>query len=75
MSIHIDAIYQHGALNPQQPLALPEGAHVRVAIETSTSPTAAPAGHDPLANVIGVGEGPTAGDAADRHDDYLYGTP
>jgi hypothetical protein len=73
MSIHIDAIYQDGALHPQQPLALPEGAHVRVAIEESSPPASVVPGVDPLADVIGLAEGPAAGDAADRHDDYLYG--
>ena len=72
MSINIDAIYQDGALHPQQPLALPEGAHVRVAIETSSPPAAAPAGADPLADVIGISNAPAAGD---HHDDYLYGKP
>jgi len=75
MSLHIDAIYQDGALHPQQPLALPEGAHVRVAIETTSPPAAAPVGADPLAEVIGISDGPAAGDVADHHDDYLYGKP
>jgi hypothetical protein len=48
---------------------LAEGAHVRVAIKAG----APPASGDPLASVIGVGEGPAAGDVANRHDDYLYG--
>lgn len=34
MTIHIDATYHDGVLHPQQPLALPEGINVRVAIET-----------------------------------------
>jgi predicted DNA-binding antitoxin AbrB/MazE fold protein len=73
MAIEIDAIYHGGAFHPQQPVPLPEGAHVRVAIQ-STSPPATPTeGADPLAAVIGIADGPTAGDAADRHDDYLYG--
>jgi predicted DNA-binding antitoxin AbrB/MazE fold protein len=69
MSIEIDAIYHDGALHPQQPVPLAEGAHVRVAIKAG----APPASGDPLASVIGVGEGPAAGDVANRHDDYLYG--
>ena len=75
MSIHIDAIYQDGALHPQQPLALPEGAHVRVAIDDASPPGPDPTGHDPLADVIGISDGPAAGDVADHHDDYLYGKP
>jgi hypothetical protein len=75
MSIHVDAIYQNGALYPQQPVPLVEGAHVRVAIVTDSPASAPPTDGDPLAPVIGVGAGPAAGDAADRHDDYLYGNP
>ena len=73
MTIEIDAIYHDGALHPQQPVPLPEGAHVRVAIQADSPPTVLTTGPDPLAAVIGIGEGPPAGDAADRHDDYLYG--
>jgi hypothetical protein len=72
MSIEIDAIYQNGALHLQQPVPLVEGAHVRVAIATDSPSPAPPTVGDPLAAVIGVGEGP--GDAADRHDDYIYGS-
>jgi predicted DNA-binding antitoxin AbrB/MazE fold protein len=73
MSIEIDAIYHDGALHPQQPVPLAEGAHVRVAIKTDVPPASTPSAADPLAAVIGIGEGPAAGDAAERHDDYLYG--
>jgi predicted DNA-binding antitoxin AbrB/MazE fold protein len=67
MTIHVGAVYQDGLLFPKQPVALPNGTEVRVAIETREAPA------DPLANVIGIGEGPASGDSADRHDDYLYG--
>jgi hypothetical protein len=72
MSIEIDAIYHNGAFHPQQPVPLEEGAHVRVAIQSSSTPAS---GGDPLAAVIGIADGPAAGDAADRHDDYLYRKP
>jgi hypothetical protein len=75
MSIQIDAIYSDGALHLKQPIALPEGAHVRVAIEAELGAEAPRPSGDPLAAVIGVGEGPASGDAADRHDEYLYGKP
>jgi hypothetical protein len=75
MAIEIDTIYHDGAFHPQQPVPLPEGTHVRVAIQPNSPSVAPPTGGDPLAAVIGIGEGPAAGDAADRHDDYLYGTP
>jgi len=57
MPVHVDAIYRDGALHPQQPLALPEGARVRVAIEAPLITPIAPDGQDPLAEVIGIGEG------------------
>ena len=65
MTIQFDAVFQNGVILPKEPLALPDGIHIRVAIEAQPE--------DPLADVIGIGEGPEAGDAADRHDDYLYG--
>lgn len=66
MTIQFEAVFQNGVILPKEPLALPDGIHLRVAIEAPR--------HDPLADVIGIGEGPEAGDAADRHDDYLYGS-
>jgi len=67
MTIQFDAVYEDGVLRPKQPIALPNGAEVRVAIETRENTV------DPLAGVVGIGDGPAAGDTADRHDDYLYG--
>ena len=68
MTIQIDAIYLDGVLRPKEPLALPNGAAVRIAVETG------PAVADPLAAVVGIGEGPETGDVAERHDDYLAGS-
>jgi predicted DNA-binding antitoxin AbrB/MazE fold protein len=67
MTIQIDAVYEGGVLRPTEPLSLPDGAEVRIVIDTRTKVD------DPLASVIGIGDGPQAGDVADRHDDYLYG--
>jgi predicted DNA-binding antitoxin AbrB/MazE fold protein len=67
VTIQFDAVYQNGVLLPKEPLALPEGIQVRVAIEAPADVA------DPLAGVIGIADGPAAGDASDRHDDYLYG--
>jgi predicted DNA-binding antitoxin AbrB/MazE fold protein len=67
VTIQVDAIYQDGVFRPKQAVALPNGIEVRVAVEPRDS------GIDPLAGVIGVGEGPAEGDVAQRHDDYLYG--
>ena len=34
MTIHVDAIYEHGALGPAQPVTLEDGTQVVLAIET-----------------------------------------
>lgn len=65
MTITIEAIYEKGMLKPKEPLALTEGAEVRVIIETPGE------AHDPLEAVIGIGDGPP--DGADNHDKYIYG--
>ena len=67
MNIQVEAVYHDGALWPKQLVALPDGTEVRFAIETREQAA------DPLAGVIGIGEGPPSGDVAERHDDYLYG--
>jgi predicted DNA-binding antitoxin AbrB/MazE fold protein len=67
LTIQFDAVFQNGVLLPKEPLSLPDGIQVRVAIEAPTGTA------DPLADVIGIGDGPEAGDTAERHDEYLYG--
>lgn len=67
MTLQFDAVYEDGVLRPKQPLVLPNGTEVRVAIDTTGATS------DPLANVIGIADGPLASDAADNHDDYIYG--
>jgi predicted DNA-binding antitoxin AbrB/MazE fold protein len=67
VTIQFDAVFQDGVLLPKQPVALPNGTEVRVAVETREVMP------DPLADVIGSCDGPTRGDTADRHDDYIYG--
>lgn len=76
MTIQANAVYADGSLHLEQPLPLEEGAKVRIAIQTADAPKE----HDetmldPLAQVIGIGEGPAAGDVAAHHDEYLYGAP
>lgn len=68
MTIQIDAVFHDGALWPKQPVSLPNGTAVRIAIEPQDAAV------DPLAAVLGIGVGPEQGDAADRHDDHLYGS-
>jgi predicted DNA-binding antitoxin AbrB/MazE fold protein len=63
MMTTIEATYENGILKPRQPLALAEGAEVRLTIY------AADEEHDPLEPVIGIGEGPH--DGADHHDQYI----
>jgi predicted DNA-binding antitoxin AbrB/MazE fold protein len=76
MTIQANAVYVDGSLQLEQPLPLAEGAKVRIAIQTADAPKeqAAPM-LDPLAQVLGIGDGPAAGDVAAHHDEYLYGTP
>ncbi|HUG90756.1 MAG TPA: antitoxin family protein [Planctomycetaceae bacterium] len=62
----VEATYENGVLKPKQPLALAEGAEVRLVI----SPAAEP--EDPLGPVIGIGESGRT-DGAEHHDRYLYG--
>ena len=76
MTIQANAVYADGSLHLEQPLPLAEGAKVRVAIQTTDSPQGQSEPRlDPLAQVIGIGDGPAAGDVAAHHDDYLYGMP
>jgi predicted DNA-binding antitoxin AbrB/MazE fold protein len=67
MPITIEAVYENGVLKPKQPLALTEGTEVRLSV------TPIKEDHDPLAAVIGIGEG--VPDGAEDHDKYIYGTP
>jgi predicted DNA-binding antitoxin AbrB/MazE fold protein len=67
MTITVEATYENGVLRPKQPLVLPEGTEVRLAI------TLLDEDYDPLDAVIGIGDGPP--DAADNHDQYIYGRP
>lgn len=65
MSTVVDAVYENGTLKLAQPLPFPEGAQVRVTVTPADEP------YDPLAAVIGIGEGRT--DGAEHHDKYIYG--
>jgi predicted DNA-binding antitoxin AbrB/MazE fold protein len=65
MSTVVDAVYENGTLKLAEPLALPEGMRVRVTITPAEEP------YDPLAAVIGIGEGRP--DGAENHDKYIYG--
>jgi predicted DNA-binding antitoxin AbrB/MazE fold protein len=67
MTFTVDATWQRGVLKPKEPVDLPEGAEVRISITLAGEET------DRLADVIGIGDGPAAADAADQHDQYLYG--
>jgi predicted DNA-binding antitoxin AbrB/MazE fold protein len=67
MTITVEATYENGQLKFKRPLVLADGTPVRVTI------TPLDEVEDPLAGVIGIGEGPP--DGADNHDHYIYGTP
>jgi predicted DNA-binding antitoxin AbrB/MazE fold protein len=78
---NIDAIYDHGVLRPIEPLALPEGARVRlrVEVESGADQTQAPDGELPtllerMKDFVGtVHDLPP--DSSVNLDHYLYGTP
>ena len=63
MTLTVEATYENGILRPKQPLALAEGADVRLIIHPVDLDD------DPLGAVLGIGEGPP--DAADKHDKYI----
>jgi len=65
--MQFDAVFQDGVFMPKQPIELPNGTEVRVAIQTQLG------ANDSLASVIGTCDGPASGDAADAHDNYIYG--
>jgi predicted DNA-binding antitoxin AbrB/MazE fold protein len=84
MSYDVEAIFDHGVFRPTEPLALPDGARVRLQIEeqnvselvseTSTSPENVPSLFDRLSNVVGsIDDLP--GDSSTNLDHYLYGQP
>jgi predicted DNA-binding antitoxin AbrB/MazE fold protein len=68
VSITVEATYANGVLTPKQPLALPEGADVRLTIDPAHKD------RDPLEAVIGIGDSGRT-DGADNHDHYIYGVP
>ena len=66
MTTTIKATYVNGVLKPTKPLALPEGAEVKLTMTTNDD--------DPLAGLLGVfSSGRT--DGAANHDKYIYGDP
>lgn len=83
MHHHVEAIYDHGVFRPIEPLALPEGARVRLRVDEENGAEKAAAeraaGEVPsllerLKNVVGsVDDLPE--DSSTNLDHYLYGTP
>jgi predicted DNA-binding antitoxin AbrB/MazE fold protein len=80
---NVDAIYDHGVFRPTEPLALPEGARVRLRVEEengaeqgAVKPTEGelPTLLERLKNVVGtVDDLPE--DSSTNLDHYLYGRP
>lgn len=67
MTITIQAVFENGVFKPKEPVQLGEGAEVQLTIAPAEEIV------DPLAHVIGIGDGPPEGDGADHHDKYIYG--
>ena len=67
MTLTIDAIYENGVIKPKEPLALVDGAAIRVSVSTVDEIV------DPFEAVIGIcDDGPDISLAA-RHDEFIYG--
>lgn len=67
MTITVGATYENGTLRPTQPLALAEGAEVRLTIETAGDD------YDPLDEVVGICTDGSDLSLAERHDEIIYG--
>ena len=67
MTITVEATYENGVFKPKQAVQLDEGTEVRLILQMDEQV------HDPLADVIGIGDGPAEGDGAQNHDKYIYG--
>ena len=63
MSTVVEAVYENGTLKLVEPLPLPEGTRVRLTVVPADEV------YDPLAAVIGIGEGRP--DGAENHDKYI----
>ncbi len=67
MPITVQAVYENGVFRPTHSVGLDEGTEVRLVLETVDEI------EDPMAAVIGIGDGPAEGDGAQNHDKYIYG--
>ena len=74
MTIHVDAIYEHGKFRPARPVTLEEGAHVVLTIETD-SPLRPPQGLvAALAQIAAMpAQSSDDGFSGADHDEILYG--
>jgi len=75
MTIHVDAIYEHGKFRPAQPVTLEEGTHVVLTIETD-APLQPPQGRvASLAEIAAMpAQSPDDGFSGAKHDELLYGS-
>lgn len=69
MELSVTATFENGILRPLVPLDLPEGATVQLVVQSATR-VAPPTTQDPLADVLGICDGPA--DGAQNHDRYIY---
>jgi predicted DNA-binding antitoxin AbrB/MazE fold protein len=74
MTVHTEAIYEHGVLRPIQPLELDEGTRVEITVVT-----AVPASRQPYEILSAIAALPLEVVREERagreHDRFLYGTP
>jgi predicted DNA-binding antitoxin AbrB/MazE fold protein len=75
MTTTIEAVYENGILRPLTPLALPEGQHVQVSVESEEAKqdqgSAAILAEIAALPIEGAGDRMTS----QIHDQVLYGTP
>jgi predicted DNA-binding antitoxin AbrB/MazE fold protein len=74
MTIHIDAIYEHGTFRPARPVALEEGSQVVLTIETEPPLRPPQRLVAALAEIAAMpAESAADGFSGADHDDILYG--
>ena len=75
MTIHIDAIYEHGTFRPAGPVTLEEGAQVALTIETEAGLRPPQRLVAALAEIAAMpAQSPDDGFSGADHDSILYGS-
>jgi predicted DNA-binding antitoxin AbrB/MazE fold protein len=74
MTIHVDAVYEHGTFRPAGPVALQEGARVLLTIESAATLQSPQRLIAALAEIAAMpAQSPDDGFSGADHDKLLYG--